>query len=229
MAEAYLVYSSLTLFTMGCLTLALSMLFRLKSHSISNLPKDLSANAFDKAFVVFNPYPEHKKIIHSFLFLLPVLVFVVSLGLVLVALKIFEYGFMLSLFILIICLNLTVVEVAPETYQTARIFIKAVQQGTDLGVGDLRVLQTVRKALPRLSKYYLGLTIFFMTFAATTGYVWPLALWFVVQLIGLILEASAVTGFVGWQVAILLFTLIVVIAQIFVGKLKARFLSYVTE
>lgn len=229
MAEAYLFYSSLTLLAMGCLTLALSMLFRLKSHVINSLPKNLSANVFNKTFIVFNPYPEHRKINYSFLSALPILVFFACLGFILVAWKIFEYGLMSSFFILIICLYLIVVEVAPETYQNTRIFIKAVQRGTSLGVGDLRVFQIVRKALPRLSNYYLGLTISFVTFAATMSYIWPLTLWFLSRLVGLILDAGAVTGFVGWQVTVFLFTLTVVIIQIFVGKLKAKFLSYVAE
>lgn len=229
MAEAYLFYSSLTLLAMGCLTLALSMLFRLKSHVINSLPKNLSANVFNKTFIVFNPYPEHRKINYSFLSALPILVFFACLGFILVAWKIFEYGLMSSFFILIICLYLIVVEVAPETYQNTRIFIKAVQRGTSLGVGDLRVFQIVRKALPRLSNYYLGLTISFVTFAATMNYIWPLTLWFLSRLVGLILDAGAVTGFVGWQVTVFLFTLTVVIIQIFVGKLKAKFLSYVAE
>jgi len=229
LAEAYLFYSSLTLLAMGCLTLALSMLFRLKSHVINSLPKNLSANVFNKTFIVFNPYPEHRKINYSFLSALPILVFFACLGFILVAWKIFEYGLMSSFFILIICLYLIVVEVAPETYQNTRIFIKAVQRGTSLGVGDLRVFQIVRKALPRLSNYYLGLTISFVTFAATMNYIWPLTLWFLSRLVGLILDAGAVTGFVGWQVTVFLFTLTVVIIQIFVGKLKAKFLSYVAE
>jgi hypothetical protein len=229
MTEVYLFYSSLTLLAMGCLTLALSVLFRLKSHAINSLPKKVTPDVFDKTFVVFNPYPEHRKIIHNFLFVLPILVFAACLGLTLIAWKIFEYGFVSSLFVLIICLNFTMLEVAPETYQNTRMLIKAVQRGTSLGVGDLRALQTVKKALPKLSKYYLGLAILFLTFAATIDYVLPSTLWLLGQLFGLMLGVSAATGFIGWQIAILLFTLVVVVVQILVGKLKARFLSYVTD
>lgn len=210
---------------MGCLTLALSMLFRLKSHAISSLPKNLSANIFSKTFIVFNPYPEHRRVIHSFLSVLPILVLFACMVFILIVWKIFEYGLALSLIILIICLNLILVEVAPETYQNAKIFVKAFNSKADLGAGDLKVFQVLKRTLPQLSNYYLALSILFLILAATLGYIWSPLLWFFAQVIGSILEVSALTGIIGSQVAVALFALMVTVFQIFILKIKSKFLS----
>lgn len=229
MVEAYLFYSSLTLLAMGCVTLGLSIFFRLKFHAVSSVPKSLSASVFSKTFNVFNPYPERRKVIHNFLVALPLLVFFASLGFILSVWKLFEYGLMLSFFILIVSLNLMLFEVAEEIIQNTKIFINAVRCGASFGVGDLKVFQAVRKTLPRLSNYYLGLTIFFVVFAVILSYVWYSVLWFFARFIGFIVEASAVAGPVGWQVAGFLFTLTVVIIQILVWKIKGNLLSYLIE
>lgn len=229
MVEAYLFYSSLTLLAMSCLNLALSIFFRLKFHAVEGIPESLSANVFDKTFNVVNPYPESRKVIQKFLVALPILVFFVSFGFVLLAWKILEYGLALSLITLIVCLNLMVLEVAYEINQNAKIFINAVRCETEFGVGDLKVFQIVRKTLPRLSYYYLGLTILFVVLAVTLSFIWSSALWFIAWFIGLMLEASAVTGSVSWQAAVFLFALVVFIVQVFVWKIKGRLLEYLIE
>ena len=214
---------------MSCLTLALSIFFRLKSHAMNGVPKSLSVSVFSRTFNVFDPYPEHGRIIHSFLLVLPVLVSFACLGFVLIVWKIFEYGLMLSLVILIVCLNLLLVEVAHEVNQNSETFINAFRCGVGLGVGDLKIFQIVRRALPRLSNYYLGLTVLFVVFAVTLSYIWSAVLWFFVRFVGLILEVSAVTGSVGYQVAVFLFVLTVFFVQILVLKVKGNLLNYFIE
>ena len=210
---------------MGCLTLVLSILFRLKNHRMNSFPKNLSANVFNKTFNVFNPYPEHRRIIHNFLSVLPFMVFLACLVFILFAWKVFESGFLLSLVLLIICLNLILIEVASETYQNAKIFIKALNSRADLGVGDLKVFQVLKRALPKLSNYYLALSILFLTSATTLGYIWSSLLCFFAQVVGLILEVSALTGIIGYLVAVFLFALMVAVFQIFIWKIKSKFLS----
>ena len=117
---------------MGCSTLVLSIIFRSKHRKMSHLPRNYSANIFDKTFNIFNPYPEHRRIIHNFLSALPLIVVLASLVFVPFALKAFESGLLLSLVLLIICLNLMLIEVASETYQNAKIFIKAFNSKADL-------------------------------------------------------------------------------------------------
>jgi hypothetical protein len=229
MAEAYLFYSSLTLLAMGCLTLVLSIFFRLKSRAMNSMPKNLSANVFNKTFIVFNPYSERTKIIHNLLSLLPILVFCACLGIVLVLFTILEYGFMLSFFVLIIGLNLMFLEHASEVYQNSETFIEAVQNGTKLGVGDLKVFQIVKSASPRISNYYLGLSVLFIALSAALPYIWSSALLFYALFVGSIFEVGLPTGIIAYQVAVFLFALIVVIFQILFRKIKGKLVSYLIE
>jgi len=229
MTETYLFYSSLTLFAISCLTLVLSISFRLKHKRMNSLPKNLSANIFNKTFNVLNPYPEHGKIIHNLLLALPLIPFIVSLVFFIFLWKVMEYGLLLSLVIIIVCLNLMLTDVASETYQSAELFIKAVHGEAGLGVGDIQAFQILKNALPRLSNYYLALSILFFGFTATLGHIWYSLLWFFSQVAGLILEISATTGLIAYQVAVLLFALTIIIIQIFALKVKNKFLSYVIE
>ena len=212
---------------MSCLTLVLSILFRLKYHKMNNLPRNLSATVFSKTFNVFDPYPEHRKIIHSFLFALPLIVVLGSLVLVVFVLRVFESGLLLSLALLVICLNSMLVQVASDTYQNAKIFIKAFNNKADLGVGDLKAFQTLKRVLPRLSSYYLALSILLLTLAATLNYIWSSLLWFFAQFASLILKVGALTGSaIGYVIAVFLFALMVGMFQIFIWKIKRKFLSH---
>lgn len=226
--EGSIFYSSLTLFAMCCLTLVISIFLRLKSHTINSLPKNLSANVFNKTFIVFNPYQEHRKV-HSYLSLFLILVGFAFAGFALIVWKMLECGLLLSLFILIIGLNLIVLEDVLEIYRNSEIFIKAVQGGTNLGVGDLKVFQLIKTVMPKLSYYYIGLSIFFMASAVMLPYIWFSALWFFAQFIGLILQVSAPTGVISWQVAVFLFALILAAIQIFASAVKNKLLSHLME
>jgi len=206
---------------MSCLTLVLSILFRLKHRKMNHLPGNFSANIFDKTFSVFDPYPEHRRTIHKFLSASPLMVFLVCLVLVSFAWKAFESGLLLSLVLLIICLNLMLIEVASETYENAKIFIKAFNNKGNLGAGDLKVFQVLRRAPPKLSNYYLASSILFLTLAATLGYIWSSLLWFFARVIGLILEFQG-----SIRARVLLFSLMVGIVQIFIWKIKSKVLSH---
>jgi hypothetical protein len=227
--ESYLFYSSLTLLTMGCLALALSFLFRSKSRALSGLPKNLQANVFNKTFVVFNPYPEQKRMIHEFLLFLPLIVGFSSLGLALALVLIFEAGLMLSFFVAIIGLNLIVLENAPELYQNSMTFINAVKSRSSLGLGDLRVFQIVKTFMPKLSNYYLGLSVLFIASSAGLPYIWSSALWLFAQFMALSFQASMSIGTAAWLLPVFLFAAAVALIQIFVSRIKRKLLGYVTE
>jgi len=223
--EAYLFYSSLTLFAMGCLALLLSVFFRLKSRAISNISTELEPRIFDKTFSVFNPYPERRRIIHSFLPVLFTVVVIASFGSLLIAMRIVEAGLLLSLFILIICLDLIVVNVAPETYMNTNTFIRAIHCGTSLGVGDLKVFQLLIRALPRLSNYYLGLSIFFIVLGVAFSYIWRIALEFFTRFVGLTFGIGEAAGWMGWVIPVILFVIAVVLVQTLVWKTR----GYLTD
>jgi hypothetical protein len=149
--------------------------------------------------------------------------------------KVFEYGLVLSVALLVICINLMLTEVAYEAYQNAKIFVKAFNNKADLGVGDLKAFETLKRVIPKLSNYYLVLSILFLTSAVTLVYTWSSLLLFFAQVIGLIFEASkfivSALGFahvpeVVALLAVFLFVLMVTAFQIFIWKIKNRFLSH---
>ncbi len=224
-------YSSLTLLAMGCLAFAISLFFRLKSRAVKRIPDSLAASIFSKTFNVFDPYQERRRIIHSFLFILPILVFFAAFGAMIGMLKLLEYGFLLSLFMVIICLNLIVVEVAPEVYGDSNSFLNAFERRTELGVGDVKVLNSLRRALPRLSNYYLGLSIVFVALAATFDYVWSLMLWSLASAMRPAFETGvAVAELSGWLISlfvtIFLFAGTLVLIQLVLRRVKSKFLTY---
>lgn len=226
MVESYLFSSALTLFIMGCLALALSILFRFRFKALNCLPQNLSASLFHRTFIVFNPYTQQKKVIHSFLSLLPTAVGFATLGLALGLLLAFEAGLLLSSFITIIGLNLIVLEEAPETYRISKTFIVAVQKGADLGTGDLNIFQKVKTFMPKLSNYYLGLSVVLIAFSAALPYIWSSALWVFTQYTQLIFQISANAAAAGWIVCIFLLALALVVIQIFASMIKRKLMGY---
>lgn len=214
---------------MSCLTLALSIFFRLKHRRVNSLLKNLSANVSDKTFNVFNPYPEQRKII-SARALLMVIITLAPWFLAFLVLLIYAMspGFLISLILLLICLHSIFTDLASETYQNAKIFIKSVHNNSGWGVGDLEVTQKLKRIMPRLSNYYLVLSVLFLTFAVTVDYISSSLLWLLFQPIVLIFEVSKATGVIGWQVAGLLYAaLVLVFLPWLAWKIKNKVLSYI--
>ena len=220
--ESYMIYSSLTLFLMGCLAIALSILFRLKFKVFKNLSDDLQPNVFDKSFVVFNPYGEQRKVFHEFLSFLPLIVGFASLGFALALMILVEAGFILSFCVTLFGLNLIVIEDGFEVYENSKTFIRAVQKEAKLGVGDLKVLQLIKEYMPKVSNYYLVLSITLMGFSIVFPYLFPSAIWLFAQFIGLILQVSRIVGVIAWVFAVFLFALTVVFVQILASKIRSR-------
>lgn len=239
LAESYLFYSSMTLLAMACLTLVLSILLRRQHRRMNSLPKNLTVSIYDKTFNVFNPYPKRRKLIHELGFTsikhtlffewLPAVTFLICVAFILFMQRIVESGLLLSLFVLFFCLNLMLTEIVSEAYKSAEIFIKAVQDKASLGAGDIKVSQILKQSLPKLSNYYLVLSVLFMTFAATLGYFWHSLLWFFARVIGVFWEVSSLAGDARFQVVVILFFLLVVIIQVFASKIKRKVLSHIVE
>jgi len=229
MVAEYIFYSSLTLSGMGCLALILSLIFRLKSHKINSLSRNVNANDFSRTFNVLDPYGEKIKIIHKLLSLLPLLLAIIFCFSFIVLLEIIEYGLLLSFLIAIVGLNLMLMDVFSDVYQNANIFIKAVNAKADLGVGDVKVFQILKNAIPKLSNYHLILSIFFFTFAFTISYIWSSIQGLFSYLFGLMFQISTPTGFAAIAVILIIFVSIVVVIQVLVGRMKNRFLMSITE
>ena len=229
MVEAYIFYSSLALSGMGCIALALSVLFRLKSRKINSLSTNLLANNFSKTFKILDPYGEKIRVIHRLLSLLPLLLTAFLLVFLIALLEIIQYGLFLSFLIVIAGLNLLLIDVFSEVYQDANIFIKAIDAKADVGVGDVKAFQILKNAIPKLSNYYLILSISFFIFAFTIGYIWSSILWLFGYLVNFILEIGVPTGFIAYAVVTLIFVSLVAIIQILVNRVKNKFLTTITE
>ncbi|HYB93048.1 MAG TPA: hypothetical protein VED00_02785 [archaeon] len=121
------------------------------------------------------------------------------------------------------------IDVFSEVYQDASVFIKAVDAKADVGVGDVKAFQILKNAIPKLSNYYLILSISFFIFAFTIGYIWSSILWLFGYLVNFILEIGVPTGFIAYAVVTLIFVSLVAIIQILVNRVKNKFLTTITE
>jgi hypothetical protein len=226
LATAAALYSSLTLLAMGCLALALSIIFRLKSRRLDNLPRELNANVFDRTFNVFDPYPVRIKIIHNFLTVLPVIAGVGSIVLAFEVWSLAMSGFLISIFIIIIGLNLIMIAEAPEIYTNSNVFVKAVEKNAKFAEGDLKVLQLVKKLASKLAYYYLGLAVLFTTFSATLQYIWNALPSLLTQIVQAIETAGGSNGILIVEVIAATCILSLGLLQIVAVKIKNRMFSY---
>ena len=218
--------SFLILLIMSCLSIVFSLSFRLKSRAIKKLPKDLSVNVFDKTFNVFNPYPDRRKIIHSFIILLPLLAVVASLIFPLFTMKIIEMKLALGLAMFIICFGLMMIDEAYEIYKNANIFLKAVKNGVNLGKGDLAVLFLVKETLPRLTVYYLLLAIVFFASSVTLPYVVPAVLLTSAQFVRVTFPVSMFFAPLAPYFAALLLSIAIVTVQLAAKKVKSKVFDF---
>ena len=229
MALDHIFYSSLTLGITGGLAIVLAILFRLKNRNLGKLPENLSPNIFNKTFAVFDPFPEQKKSIHRLLVALPFIGFFATFGLIAVAWRMLESGLILSLFIIIISINMILVEEAPEVYINSRIFLKAIKNRAELAAGDLKALQLIKTAARKLSNYYFGLAILLIACAITFPYITTLPMQLFVLFLDLIVQAGGWAGIIGWQITILLLAMSFVILQIIAIRIKNRIFKYRLE
>jgi hypothetical protein len=207
---------------MGFTALALSMIFRTKFYEPNKLPKNLSVNVFNKIFSVFNPYRESVKTIHNHLLLLPFITCFSSFLFGIFLFYIFMGGLALILFILPMVTNLIVVDGAFEVYENAKILLKAIRNGENLGVGDLKVLSNLRVFTRKISIYYLGITIFLFVLSMILPFILYPALLAFSFFIGLIIQASSTAGLVNWQLAALLFSLTRVFIELILIKVRDK-------
>jgi hypothetical protein len=135
-------------------------------------------------------------------------------------------GLILAVLVLIVALSLMVIEESPEAYAQCKMFMKAIQRGSNFGEGDIKLLKITKKALPRLSIYYLSLAVFLLFFAAALPYVWLSAITFFSVPMGLAVQASAVAGIGSWLVAAGLYAILLAVVILFVKKARNRVFGY---
>lgn len=190
------------------------------------ISQNLSANVFDQTFVVFDPYPDQKKVIHRFLGLLPFVGFFTALGLIMVVWSIVTTGFLLSVFIIIIGTSVVIIEEAPEIYMNYKTYLKAIRNHSSFAIGDLKVLQLIKKLMPKLSNYYLGLSTLFILASLALPYLGGTVPLLFQQFMDSMQRSSGVNGTVVLEIMGVLFVLNLWIIQFFAYKIKNRIFRF---
>jgi hypothetical protein len=161
-----LLATSIVLMIMGSAALFFALLLWARARALRMLPKDLSAQVFDRTFNVFDPQMEHRRVISSHTGLIIfVAVYGAWVALTFVVFKTFEVGGVLGSIAFLICAALLMVDETQEISRNAGIFAKAVKNGVGLGKGDMQVLHVIKKTLPKLSVYHLTLAVVFFVSA----------------------------------------------------------------
>ena len=222
-------YSSLTLVAMGCLALALSIIFRLRFRRLDNLPRDLKASVFDRTFNVFDPYAARIKVTQRFLTALPLIAGVGAILLSFIVWNIAASGLMLSVFIIIIGLNLIMIEEAPEIFTDSNVFAKAVDNNAKFAGGDLKVFQLIKKLSLKLARYYLGLATLFVALSITLQYIWNELPSLLTRIVHGIEQSSGSNGMIVVEVVAVVFGLNLTLLQYVAYRIKNRMFKYEIE
>ena len=225
MAETYLVYSSAALFTMASISLILSLIFRWKSGKINRLAQDVKPNVYDKTFVVFSPFEDRKKMIHKLLTFIPWVAMFAGFALALLMLVLVSSGLLLAIVITIVSMNLIILEEAAEAHQFSSLLTKAHQRRSDFGLGDMRLIRETQNILPKLSRYYLILTIAFLSIAVPLQAMSSTQLTSILSYSSVVFQAGSYTGTFGPVTIALIFGATVSIILVFARKAKNRFFS----
>lgn len=208
---------------MGCASMILAVLFRSKFTKLENLSKtELKANVYNKTFVVFDPYSEQRKIIHSYLPLWALIAGFASFAASLASFVLLGMGFGLSIFATLAGLNLIIMDDAFDVYKNSNLFANAISKKGSLGVGDLKVFSILRMCTWRLSYYYLGVAALLIFASATLPYILNQVILVFAILLGEIIQLSSVAGFANWQFGVLLFSIFVVLSETLIIKIKSR-------
>lgn len=215
--SVFLVFS-----VMGCVSLALSLLLHLKNRALARLPKNLHANVSDRTFTVFDPYPEHRRVLHSYLTLLPFVAWLGAMAVAYLTLNILAMGLALGFVAFIFCFSLIMADEFFEVYKNTGMLVKAVSMGADFGAGDLTVLSLMRKTLPKLRIYYLLLSVAFFASFVALPYVVPAAVTAFALTVGAVFEFSASAGILVAFVVILVFAAAEMIVYVGVRKVKSK-------
>jgi len=152
-----------------------------------------------------------------------------SFGFAVLAFLLISSGFLLTLVVTIISLNLIILEEAVEAYKFSNLLIRAAQNRTNLGIGDLKLLRETKGVLPKLSTYYLVLTIVFVAFAFSLQIVWSYLATSFLSYSAIVLNASSYVGTLGPIMVLLLLGLTVLIVQVFAHKAKSRYFQSSNE
>ena len=195
--DSYLLYASVALVVMGGVALVLALVFRLRFKRLVAVSGNSVVSVYNRTFVVFDPYGQTTTIFHRFLSLLPFVPLILGFGMAVLFLVIIDSGLLLTLLVVIMGLSLIVVEESVEAYADSKLLVEAIEGGSQLGVGDVRLLSLMKRLLPKLTRYYLGVAVLFFVGAVVLPFVWMQFLWYFAVVLGGLIQAAS-SGLVNW-------------------------------
>lgn len=211
----------LVLSVLSCASLMFSLSFYLKYRVLRKVSKNARVNAYDKTFKVVSPYPEHRHIINNIVIpLILAVVFPFLLGSAI--LRMLEMGLALSILAVILWLGLMMLDPAFEIHKNTNIFIETFRNKGNLGKGDLVALFFLKKTMPRLSLYYLLLTITFSVSSIMLPYITSMAIMVVSQFVNLVTELASFWGVGGVFAGLLLFAALTTLILVAGGIVKTK-------
>lgn len=225
--------SSIVLAAMGLMSLLVFLVMHRKSRAVARFPKDLSPTVFDRTFNVFDPFPERRLAIYGHLELVILLIaYVTFLVFTFVVVKVFEYGLLLSVMTLIVCLGLLMVDEVLEVNKNANLFIGAINKRAKFGKGDMNALFFLNKTLPRLSTYYLCLAVAFFVFSVIVPFLVDSVLFALGNFAALIVAFNSSFSFaphIALLVGTLLFSAVAVLIMFVSGRVKGRVFGFASR
>jgi hypothetical protein len=211
-------------------SLSFSVVLYLKYRAVNKIPKSLDVTIFDRMFNVFDPFPERRRALQSYLFfflLSPLVAFSWTFVIVFVViLPIIECGYIGDLAIFLISLGPMMINEASESISVADRLVKATKRQTKFGQGDIYVLSLVKNTIGRLSAYYLVLTVAFAALFFAAPYTLPALIFALSQLIGLTAQTTIGIPIMGAFVAVLLFMLFVLVVIVAARKLRDALFNF---
>jgi hypothetical protein len=222
--------ASVVLVAMGFVSLAISLNLCRKSRALEKYPKNIQIGIFKRTFNVFNPYPDHRKVIHENLqWLILIAGYGSFVGIGFAVMQLFEFGFLLAFFVLIICLGFVLIDETLEIDRNAGIFVTAFRKNTLFGKGDLEALDFLKRTLPKLRNYHLMIAVVFFATSLVVPLVVNIFLLSFSGLAGFTFAAAATAWF--FPPLVLLFTALVFGATVFAvqfgaNRVKMRIFSF---
>ena len=223
--DSYLLYASIALVVMGMVAVVLALVFRLRFKRLVAVSGDSVVSVYNRTFAVFDPYGQATTVFHRFLSLLPFVPLFLGFGMAVLLFVIIDSGLLLTSLVVIMGLSLIVVEESVEAYADSKLLVEAVEGGSQLAVGDVRLLSLMKRLLPKLTRYYFGVAVFFFVGAVVLPFVWMQFLWYFAMLLGGFIQTASM-GLASWLLAIGLYAGAVAVFVFLITLAKNRLFGH---
>jgi hypothetical protein len=210
---------------MGGVALVLALVFRLWFRRLAVVSGNSVVSVYNRTFAVFDPYGQAATIFHRFLSLLPFVPLILGFGMAVLLLVIIDSGLMLTLLVVIVGLSLIVVEESVEAYTDSKLLVRAIEGGSQLGVGDVRLVVLMKRLLPRLTHYYLAVAMVFFVGAVVLPFVWLQFLWYFAMLLGSLIQVGSM-GIVNLFLTVGLYVAAVTVFVFLITMVKNRLFGH---